>query len=163
MPQAKKEFELTGRHVLMMLVGFFGVILVANIFLVYYSQKSWTGLLPGNGYEASIKYNAEAKKARALLAKGWRARLDVTRTNHLAISLRDRGGEPVSGLTTEVSIGRPVGNRYDRKIALVERAIGVYQTQEALAPGAWRVDARFLRAGELVWRVNAEFIVREKK
>ncbi len=159
MPQAKKQFQLTGGHVLAMLVVFFGIIFAVNALLVYQAETSWTGLLPGNGYEASIKYNAEAKKARAMLAKGWKTTLEVTPEKRLAITLNTRDGKPVTGLETKVKLGRPVGYRQDREISLRERKMGVYSTREPLKPGAWRIDAQFFRAGKLVWRVSTEFVV----
>jgi len=160
MPQAKKQFRLTGYHVLAMLVVFFGIIFAVNALLVYQAETSWTGRLPGNGYEASIKYNAEAKKARAMLAKGWKAALAVTPDKRMAITLVTKKGEPVTGLDTKVKLGRPVGYKQDREISLQERKVGVYQTKEPLKAGAWRVDAQFLRGGKLVWRVNTEFLVK---
>jgi len=118
MPQAEKEFRLTGRHVFLMLAAFFGVIFAANILLVYQANRSWTGKLPGNGYEASIKFNKEAAKARAMLAKGWKS--TVVR--------------PVTGLRAVATLGRPAGNREDFTVELRERRPEL----------AWRSEAEFI-------------------
>ncbi len=160
MSRAKKEFRLTGFHVLMMLIAFFGIIFAVNFQLVYLANTSWTGKLPGNGYEASIKYDAEAKKARAMLAKGWKAILGTTGDHHLYITLKTRDGKPVSGLAVRATIGRPAGNRDDHALHMSETAPGRYQTSAPLGSGAWRVDVRFLDGRELAWRVNDEFIIK---
>ncbi len=154
-----REFTLRGGHVLAMLIAFFGVVFAVNGVFVYYSQTTWTGKLPGNGYEASIKYNKEAEKARRLLAKGWHTKVLVRRDGHVVIELRDRDGAPVSGLVVKARVGRPVGERDDRSIAFVERGVGRYVSSEPLAPGAWRLDAQFHRGRELVWRASAGFVV----
>jgi len=163
MAQSKKEFQLTGWHVFLMLVAFFGVIFAANGLLVYYSQVSWTGLLPGNGYEASLKYNREAAQARALLARGWQTKILVPKDGRIVIELRDRKGEPVTGLTARGRALRAVGVQGDRDIAFKERGIGKYVLEgEGLAPGAWRIDVKFVRRDELQWRTQAEIVVPER-
>ena len=147
MSQVKREFRLTGGHVLAMVLGFFGIIFAANIALVYYSQTSWNGLLPKNGYQASKEYNAELAKAQALLAKGWKAALGVGKDGRVIVALKDREGQPLSGLVAKAKIGRPVNELEDREVVLVERRIGYYSTPGPLKPGAWTVDVRFTRNG----------------
>jgi len=155
MPQAEKEFRLTGRHVFLMLAAFFGVIFAANILLVYQANRSWTGKLPGNGYEASIKFNKEAAKARAMLAKGWKSTVVIEPDGRIAITLKDRKGRPVTGLRAVATLGRPAGNREDFTVE-----IGVYETTQELKSGGWRIETRFYRGPELAWRSEAEFIVK---
>ena len=163
MAQSKKEFQLTGWHVLLMLVAFFGVVFTVNGIFIYYSQVSWTGLLPGNGYEASLKYNKEAARARALLAKGWQTKILVPKDGRIVIELKDRKGEPVTGLVAQGRALRAVGVQGDRDIAFAERGIGKYVLQgEGLAPGAWHIDVKFTRGGALQWRAQAQLVVPEK-
>ena len=163
MDRSKKEFQLTGWHVLLMLVAFFGIIFLVNGIFIYYSQVTWTGLMPGNGYEASLKYNKEAAKARAILAKGWQTKVLVPKDGRIIIELKDRKGEPVTGLGAKGRALRAIGVKGDRDIVFRERGIGKYVLQgEGLAPGAWRIDVKFTRRGELQWRAQAEFAVPEK-
>ncbi len=163
MAQSKKDFQLTGWHVLLMLLAFFGVIFVVNGIFIYYSQVTWTGLMPGNGYEASLKYNREAAKARAILARGWQTKVLVPKDGRIAIELKDGRGEPVSGLRAKGQALRAIGVKGDREITLRERGIGRYVLAgPGLAPGAWRIDVTFTRGAELQWRTQAEFVVPEK-
>ncbi len=158
--RANKEFRLTGYHVLAMLVAFFGVIFAANALLVYQSNSSWTGLLPGNGYEASIKYDKEAARARAMLAKGWKTTVVIEKSGRIAISVKDRNGRPVTGLSAHAILGRPAGDRDDFRVDLKETKTGLYETTQQLKPGGWRLEARFFRGPELQWRSEAQFIVK---
>jgi len=155
-------FRLTGKHVLAMLIAFFGIIFAVNGVLVYLAQTSWTGLMKGNGYEASIKYNKEAEKARKMLAKGWRTQILVPRDGRVMIELKDKAGQPLSGLVAKVKIGRPVGERDDREFAFRDNGAGRYVIPEPLKPGAWKLWAEFFRGGELVWRTSAKFVVPER-
>ncbi len=162
MAQAQKEFRLTGKHVLAMLIAFFGVIFAVNGYLIYLSQKSWTGLVPGNGYEASKSYNREAARARAILAKGWQTKVLVPKDGRIIIQLRDRQGRAVTGLKATAQVRRPVGTADDTRLTFRETRPGDYVATTPLAPGAWRMEARFTRGGELQWRASAEFVVPEK-
>ncbi|HHN72553.1 MAG TPA: hypothetical protein ENK13_00540, partial [Thermopetrobacter sp.] len=155
----EQGFRLTGLHVLLMLVAFFGVVFAANFLLVWLSSSSWTGTLPGNGYEASIKYNREAAKARAMLAKGWKSRVLVHPDGRVEVELKDAAGRPLTGFEGRAVIGRPAGDRDDREVRLVERDIGRYALPQPLSSGAWRLHAGFYRRGTLQWRAEARFIV----
>ncbi len=158
----EKQFRLTGAHVLALLVAFFGIVFTVNGYLIYQAQRSWTGLMPGNGYEASLKYNKEAARARALLAKGWHTKVLVPKDGRIIIELTDRNGEPVIGLLAKAKVARPVGTADDRTLTFTERSIGRYVADAALPAGAWRMNAEFTRKGELQWRASADFIVPER-
>ncbi len=159
MSDGKSEFRLTGWHVLAMLVAFFGVVFAVNFYMAYLSQKSWTGLLPGNGYEASIKYDKEAARVRAMLAKGWRTHLLVRPDGLIAIRVEDKKGRPVTALKATAQIGRPASNRDDRTVILKETKVGVYAIDKPLKSGAWRMLVTFKRGGKEVWRAHARFMI----
>ncbi len=161
MAQADKQFRLTGKHVLAIFAAFFGVVFAVNGYMIYLSQKSWTGLVPGNGYEASNRYNREATRARAILRKGWRTKVLVPRDGRIVIRLRDSAGRAVSGLKATALMRRPVGTAGDTTVQFTEDTPGDYVVARPLPPGAWRMDARFTRDGELQWRASAEFVVPE--
>ncbi len=162
MSDGKSEFRLTGWHVLAMLVAFFGVVFAANFYMAYLSQKSWTGLLPGNGYEASIKYDKEAARVRAMLAKGWKTHLLVRPNGMVAIKVEDNKGRPVTALKATAQLGRPASDREDRTVTLKETKVGVYAIDEPLKSGAWRMLVSFTRDGKEVWRAHARFMIAPK-
>ena len=77
--------------------------------------------------------------------------------------LKNKNGEPVTGLTARGRALRAVGVKGDRDLVFREGGIGKYVLQgKGLAPGAWRMDVKFTRGGELQWRAQAEFVVSEK-
>ena len=63
-----KERKLTGKHVLMIFAGAFGVIISVNLVLAYSAIKTFPGLEVKNSYVASQTFN-ERKAAQEAL--GW--------------------------------------------------------------------------------------------
>ena len=69
---------LTGRMVLLMLVGFFGVMLAVNFVFATYAVKTFSGLDSDNPYDSGLAYNKEIAAAKAQADLGWT--VDLTRT-----------------------------------------------------------------------------------
>lgn len=138
-----RQPEFTGRHMLLVMVAFFGVIFTVNGLLAYYANASWTGLLARNGYVASQDYNKVLADARRQAGLGWHSRLAAGRDG-VIFSIADAGDRPLAGLDVEATIGRPTHARDDVSVALQPLGPGVYRGAVALAPGLWtvRVDAR---------------------
>ena len=70
-----KDKEFTGRHMLAIIVSFFGVIIAVNMTLVYFAVQSWSGLVVKNSYVASQKFNKTLEKAALQRARGWTSAL----------------------------------------------------------------------------------------
>ena len=62
------EREITGRHVLLGMVGAFGVIITVNVVMAWQAVSTFPGLEVKNSYVASQTFDAERK---AQLALGW--------------------------------------------------------------------------------------------
>ena len=63
---------LSGRTVLLSLLGFFGIVIAANGALVAFAIGTMPGLETEKPYQAGIGYNAEIAVARAQAGRGWR-------------------------------------------------------------------------------------------
>ena len=59
--------ELTGKHVLVITVGFFGVIIAVNLLMAYKAISTFPGLEVSNSYVASQKFNSYIEKAEQAL------------------------------------------------------------------------------------------------
>ena len=64
------EWTFTGRHMLLVMVAFFGVTITVNLVLAFFATSSWTGLIVKNSYVASQEYNEKLAEARAQDALG---------------------------------------------------------------------------------------------
>ena len=60
---SKPVREFTGRHMLLIMLAFFGVIISVNIVIAVIANKSWTGLIVKNSYVASQEFNAKISDA----------------------------------------------------------------------------------------------------
>jgi nitrogen fixation protein FixH len=81
----------TGRHMALILVAFFAVVVGVNVTMAVLAHKSWTGLVVQNSYVASQHFNAETKKRLAMLEKGFRMEI-VVRAGSVSVTLNDKAG-----------------------------------------------------------------------
>ena len=149
-------FRLTGRAVLLSLIGFFGVIMVANAILVWLAVSTNTGVVVSSSYKVGNQYQSELDAARAQAERHWKVVADITRSGDGAsfdISIRDAGGAPVGGLVVDAMLSSHVNEEDDHLVTLTEGEIGRYHgTVDAIDHGNWLlvIDAR--RGDERVYR-----------
>jgi len=129
-----KQFEFTGRKMLLVMVSFFAVIMSVNFFMAYSAISTFPGLEVENSYVASQQFNKRAAAQRAL---GWS--IQFTREgNELVLNLQDRNGAEVIPASISAVIGRPTFAGDD--VTLDFRLVGnEYRAQADLAPGPWRL------------------------
>lgn len=130
--------ELTGRHVLAITLGAFGVIIGANIALAVAAILTFPGLEVSNAYVASQGFDADRAAQEAL---GWTL-TPVYEPGRLTLTFTDRAGfpAPVAGLA--VLVGRATAADEDTSPAFVADG-GRFTAPLTLAPGKWmlRVEA----------------------
>jgi nitrogen fixation protein FixH len=146
---------LTGRTVLAMLVAFFGVMLLANFIMARQAVKTFSGLDTNNPYDTGLAYNNEIAAAKAQAALGWS--VELTRTpggsaTQLTATVKDKAGQPVTGLDVSMHFFYPATSKFDREIVAGAVADGVYSGAAELAPGRWDVELNLKRNGERQFR-----------
>ena len=116
--------KLTGRHVLAMLGGFFGVMFAANITLIYFALHTLRGSELENPYDASQAYNGRIAAARAQDRRGWTANV-MTRAEgpgeRVMVEFRDKTGAPIADLNVTARFEHPFDAGKDRVAALAVR------------------------------------------
>lgn len=133
--------QLTGRHVLFALFGFFGVMLLANGIFLYAALSTFNGLQNPNAYQEGINYNDRIEAARRQDALGWSHSVTLAKSGRVEIVFKDSSGDPVSGLSVSGTIARPVSDRYTRELAFNEVGLGLYAVNvENIEPGSWIVS-----------------------
>lgn len=132
---APKGKPLTGRKVLAIAVGFFGVIISVNLVLAWNAVQTFPGLEVANSYVASQKFNDRADAQRAL---GWDVDARVE-GGHLILAITDaETGRPVQLAGLDATLGRATHVRDDIAPDFTF-ANGVYVAPVALAPGNWNL------------------------
>ena len=139
--QDEKPREFTGKHMLAIMVAFFGVIIAVNIGMATIASKTWTGLVVPNSYVASQDFNAHLAEAAKQEKLGWQGGLTY-KQGTIEFILTDKNAEPITLDTIFVKIGRPAFEQQDQKIELTSMAAGKYSAKVALGTGPWAFSVR---------------------
>jgi nitrogen fixation protein FixH len=155
---------LTGRTVLLALLGFFGVVIGVNGIMVALAIGTLPGLETDKPYQAGVAYNAEIDAARAQAARHWTVASHLSRDAQgratVNVTAHDASGAPVGGLAVAVRLLRPADQRGDRGMELSEREPGTYQGEtDGVAAGAWDVEIDAVRASERLFRSRNRIVV----
>ena len=138
-PGKQMRKEVTGRHVLFLMLGFFAVIIATDSFLVYKAISTFGGIETDDAYRKGLAYNDRIAEERAQAALGWTkdARLDAER-GELRLTVRDKNQKGIGGLQITALFGRPATNTHDRTLQLTQIGDGEYMaTLGAIEPGNW--------------------------
>ena len=141
-PDTAEGFVLTGRHVLLMLIAFFGVIFAANGVFVTLAVKSFPGEEADRAYVRGLDYDDVLTARAAQGALGWRATLeDVSRDGaggaRIIIAFRNDNGGPVTGLALDGALRAPASDG-DVALSFVDLGNGRHEAVGAdVRAGAW--------------------------
>ncbi len=139
--------EFTGRHMLIITLTFFGVIITVNMTMATLARSSWTGLVVQNSYVASQQFNRKAEEGRAQAALHWQGTLTVA-DGMIRYALVDASGRPVLPAGVKVTLRHPAYDAEDRTVELAPEPGGAFSARQAVRDGAWivEVDADVRRA-----------------
>lgn len=144
--------QLTGRHVLAIFLGAFGIIIAVNLILAWQAIRTFPGLEVANSYVASQGFNARLADQQRL---GWQTRVEVA-AGELRLYITGAGGvsAPVQGL--EATLGRATHTR-DDIAADFRRIPGGFAAPVDLAPGNWNLRLTATAADGTEFRQRISF------
>ncbi len=134
MSSTKTASQRTGRKVLALFVGGFGVIIAVNMVLLYSAIGSWPGLETRNAYSAALGFDQRRKAQEAL---NWIVVSDYQKGD-LVVTVRDGSGKSVPLKELNVIAGRATYDREDRVVEMDSFADS-HRGATDLAPGNWQV------------------------
>jgi len=145
--------SLTGRKVLFMLVGFFGVVIGVNMIMMRLAIETLPGTEVDSAYSASLAYENEIAAAHDQSVRNWKVDAHIQRGADggatLQVEARDNSGKPMSGLKFLGRFERPTDRRADQPVVLAEMGIGIYRGSAPLiAPGQWDLVLEAIAAGK---------------
>ncbi|MEZ5937259.1 MAG: FixH family protein [Hyphomonadaceae bacterium] len=142
---------LRGVHVLLMLVAFFGVMVVVDAIFLFRSIVTFPGEDAPKSYVQGLEYNATIAQREAQAHLGWSAQVGVEtgESRRLVARLQDASGAPVAEdmtVTAEVRVhGR---SDADAELVLERLASGEYAAVlPEQARGRVDVDLRAVQSG----------------
>jgi nitrogen fixation protein FixH len=137
--------QLSGKHVLLMLIAFFGIILAVNIDLVLKAQTTFSGEDVHNAYLQGVDFNETLAKRAEQARLGWQAEIKASRTSvkavNIAISIREPDGSAPVGLALEGRLRHPSDARLDHDLKF--RALGPGHfavTLPNVPKGLWNIE-----------------------
>lgn len=140
--------RIEGRHVLVALLGFFGLMLAVNGIFLFYALNTFNGFEARDAYRRGLSYNERIANDLKQAQRGWQTQASYdTPSGRLITSIRDIQGRAVAGLSLSLEIRRPATDREDRALALKEVRPGRYEGEANLAPGQWIVIGEARRGG----------------
>ena len=136
--------ELTGRGVLLWLIGFFVVIIAVNAGFIFFSFDTFRGEDEQKPYLQGIEFNQTLAHRAAQARLGWHAEISATRLAsgqiRVLVSLHDSAGMPHALAAASAELRHPSDENRDRSLALTPTAPGRYVADAAGVPsGAWDV------------------------
>jgi nitrogen fixation protein FixH len=131
--------EFTGRHMLYIMLAFFGVIITVNVTMATLANTTWTGLVVPNSYIASQEFNGKAAAGRAQAALGWTSEWTIA-DGEFIYRLVDANGQPVAMDRATATFRRPAHEGEDLTIELRALPGGGVAGDVAPADGAWMIE-----------------------
>lgn len=147
---AKGTRELTGRHVLMIFCGAFGVIISVNLALAYNAVKTFPGLEVKNSYVASQEFDLRRDAQQSL---GWSVYASA-QEDQVTLEISDAEGNPVEVAKLSATLGRATHVKDDQQPDFKFNGTA-YVAPANLGPGNWniRMVARAKNGTEFTQRV----------
>lgn len=139
--------RFTGRHMLLVMIAFFGVVIAVNMAMAVAASRTFGGTVVDNSYVASQEFNRWLDEAGRQKALGWRA--EIRRDGRRADIVLRVGDRPVDGARVTAVAEHPLGRLADRTLRFGEAGGGVYRSVEPLPPGRWRVRVEARRGGDV--------------
>ncbi|WP_159587967.1 FixH family protein [Chelativorans xinjiangense] len=142
MNKASTPREFTGRHMLFLMLAFFGIIIGVNVTMAVLASASWTGFVVRNSYVASQQFNERAAEGRAQTALGWEGELKVA-DGAISYRMRDAGGGTVRLEGVTINLHRPVTADEDMLLKLDPVGDGAFAARHGPGDGTWvvRIEA----------------------
>lgn len=152
-----KPRELTGKHVLICFVGFFGVVFAVNAVMVKAATSTFGGVQTTSSYKAGLMFGQDVARAGQQDALHWQVSGKLSRdgagSTVLDISVLGPHGAPISGLAAQARLAHPADERRDHLIALNDASSGRFHGRTQAEPGQWELivdlykdDARVFRS-----------------
>jgi len=155
--------KLTGLKVLMITLGFFGVVMIVNFGMAYMAIHTFSGMQTDKPYETGLAFNRAISDASAQAARGWKVNASLERTPSglvgVLVSLKDAQAYALSGLQVSAVLRSPIDAKRDHLVTLMEGNMGSYQGETEAQAGQWDVEVEAKQDGVTAFRSINRVIV----
>lgn len=151
--------EFTGRHMLAIMVAFFGVIITVNITMAFLATSTWSGFVVRNSHIAGLEFNDKAAAAQAQAALGWTSQPSVA-DGQISFTVHDADGKQVVLADGTATFRRPVSDTEDTVATLLPGPGGSLVAPVELRDGSWIVEFNVSTASGTPWHEMERLLLR---
>lgn len=156
--------ELTGRAVLIWLLGFFGFVFAVNFVMVKAATSTFGGVETTSSYKAGLKFRDEVAAAEKQAALKWQVDGKLTHDKAgeavLDIAVRDAKGNAVADVAASARLAHPADERLDRVVALSPAGLGKFRGVAFASAGQWELIIDLDRGGDRVFRSRSRVSIK---
>jgi nitrogen fixation protein FixH len=137
----KAQFQLSGRHILLITLAFFGTVIAVNAVFISLAVRSYPGEQEQKSYRQGLQFNAVLEDRAAQSALGWRASIEEASRDgealRIVVMLRRKDQSPLDALDLEGVLTRPASGAGEQSLAFAPLGGGRYEAIAAAPAGAW--------------------------
>ncbi len=137
----------TGRHMALIFVGGFGIVIGVNALMATLALRGFGGVVVKNSYVASQNFNSWLKEADAQDKLGWDVEIARLADGTLSVATR---GVPADAKVT-ASARRPLGDPETREFAFLGNPESGFSSVTPLPKGRWLLRLSVV-SGSHHWR-----------
>ena len=138
----------TGRHMLIIMLAFFGVVVAVNLLMATLASRTFGGTVVDNSYVASQRFNGWLAEGRAQERLGWTARLSLDDARRIGVGVR-QGETALAGAELQAVARHPLGRAPDIALDFGPDGSGGHVSRTALPSGRWVVHLEIRHGGRV--------------
>lgn len=138
--QSKPVRPITGWHVLIAVVLFFGVVIGVDTLFIVKAYGTFSGQVASNPYEAGLAFNKTLAQRRREAVLGWTAAVEIPTSDAVVVRVVDKAGAPLDHLSLTGVLERPATETGRQSLDFKPLGDGRYRAKARL-DGAWDLRA----------------------
>ena len=142
--------EFTGKHMAVLIVSGFAVIIAVNLFMATLAVRGFGGVVVQNSYVASQEFNGWLEAAERQEALGWTAEMSRSDNHHLLVETTS----VPDGSSVAAVARRPLGKPETTRLRFIEATSGNHVSLEPLKAGRWIVRLTITSPDRLTWSME---------
>jgi nitrogen fixation protein FixH len=138
----------TGRHMTIILVAFFSVVIAVNLIMARAAIGTFGGTVVDNSYVASQNYNDWLAQGRAQRALGWDAAFSRDAGGYLMVTLTASGSAMADASAVTATARPPLGRAEVQTLRFVALGEGRYRSVQPIGAGRQDIKLTVVRGSD---------------
>lgn len=143
MSTTNRNGRFTGKHMWMVMIGGFGIVVAVNFYMASLAIGGFHGIVVENSYVASQNFNDWIDEAESDKALGWEATGERGSDGFVTVSTVD---VPENAILS-AELRRPLGEREYASLSFAPQQDGSYRSTTPVKPGRWTMRLTIEAAG----------------